>query len=116
MRCGLVEGRESSYTAESVSRGCKARASAGAGEEVPVAEEPYIDKEPQVVVTFATVSDAMAVEDSARSRALPGRLAPIPAKISAGCGMAWCAEASKRALLEGALRERGLSFEGIHII
>lgn len=86
------------------------------GTEAQIDREPQTGKDPQVVVTFATVSDAMAVEDSARSRALPGRLAPIPAKISAGCGMAWCAQASKRAPLEGALRERGLSFEGIHII
>lgn len=84
--------------------------------EPQIEREPQTGKEPQVVVTFATVSDAMAVEDSARAHALPGRLAPIPAKISAGCGMAWCAEASKRAMLEEALRERNLSFEGVYII
>ena len=47
-------------------------------------------KTPKIVLTFATTSDAMALEAAARDRGLPGRMIPIPSEISAGCGLAWC--------------------------
>ena len=47
-------------------------------------------KTPKAVVTFASTSDAMAVEAAAREAGFPGRMIPIPSEISAGCGLAWC--------------------------
>lgn len=41
------------------------------------------------VVTFSGTHEAFAFEDAARADALPGRLVPLPAAISAGCGLAW---------------------------
>ena len=46
-------------------------------------------KTPKAVVTFASTSDAMAVEAAARETGLPGRMIPIPSEVSAGCGLAW---------------------------
>lgn len=70
-------------------------------------------KTPHVVVTFATTSDAMAVEMAADAGAVPGRMIPVPSEISAGCGLAWCAPADARDELLGALEREGLSFEGV---
>ncbi len=41
------------------------------------------------VVTFSGTHEAFAFEDAARSAVLPGRIVPLPAAISAGCGLAW---------------------------
>ena len=50
----------------------------------------------KAVVTFASASDAMAVEAAAREARIPGRMIPIPSEISAGCGLAWCVPAEER--------------------
>lgn len=71
-------------------------------------------KRPKVVVTFATTSDAMAVEAAAREGGIPGRMIPVPSAISAGCGLSWCAPAEDREALEHALTERSLPFEAFH--
>ncbi|WP_449314720.1 DUF3343 domain-containing protein [Rubneribacter sp.] len=71
-------------------------------------------RSPKVVATFATASDAMAVEAAAREGGIPGRMIPVPSAISAGCGLAWCAQAGERAALERALAERSLAFEALH--
>ena len=42
-----------------------------------------------LVVTFSGTHEAFAFEDAARAEALPGRIVPLPAAISAGCGLAW---------------------------
>ena len=69
-------------------------------------------KTPHVVVTFATTSDAMAVEAAADAGVVPGRMIPVPSEISAGCGLAWCVPADMRGELLGALEREGLAFEG----
>lgn len=73
-------------------------------------------KTPKVVLTFATTSDAMAVEAAAREHGLPGRMIPIPSEISAGCGLAWCAPVEEREALEEGLRSAGLTYEGEHVV
>ncbi len=64
-------------------------------------------------VTFATVSDACAMEARAREFGLPGRLAPIPSCLSAGCGYAWVAPEGDRAALEEALARHAVAHEGV---
>ena len=71
-------------------------------------------KSPKVVVTFATTSDAMAMEAAAREHDVPGRIIPVPSDIDAGCGLAWCVDACEHAALEGALETYGLAHEGIY--
>ena len=46
-------------------------------------------KQPALVVTFSTTSEAMAAEKYSGERGLPGRLIPVPREITAGCGLAW---------------------------
>lgn len=70
-------------------------------------------KTPKAVVTFASTSDAMAVEAAAREHGIPGRVIPVPSEIDAGCGLAWCAEMQDREALIGALAKWGLSYQGL---
>ena len=70
-------------------------------------------KSPRAVVTFPTTSDAMAMEAAARAHGIPGRIIPVPSDIDAGCGLAWCADADERGVLEAALRDLALAYEGI---
>ena len=65
------------------------------------------------VVTFATTSDAMAMEALAREHGIPGRIVPVPSEIDAGCGLAWCADADEKGELLKGLDEYGIAHEGI---
>ncbi len=62
----------------------------------------------KLVVTFHTTADAMAMEKACKSQNAPGRLIPVPRQISAGCGLAWCAELSEREQLQEILRAIGV--------
>lgn len=42
----------------------------------------------QLVVTFATTTAAMEMEQRAEKAEISGRLIPLPSAISAGCGLA----------------------------
>jgi hypothetical protein len=41
------------------------------------------------VLTFDKTIDAIAAEKICLENNIPGRLIPLPVKISAGCGLAW---------------------------
>ena len=60
------------------------------------------EKKNCVVFAFHTTAAAMAMERLCREQGLPGRLIPAPRSITADCGMAWCAPAEDRAVLENA--------------
>ena len=71
------------------------------------------EKTPKIVVTFATPSDAMAMEATAREHGIPGRIIPVPSEIDAGCGLSWSANADDRKTLEARIAEFGLAHEGL---
>ena len=66
------------------------------------------------VIAFATTTQAMAMEACARRLGAEGRLIPLPPVIDAGCGLAWCAPAAARPVLEQMLREQQLGYAGIY--
>ncbi len=68
----------------------------------------------KLVITFHTTADAMAMEELCKKRGIGGRLIPVPRSISAGCGLAFCAEESALSELETAMSEIGLDREGVH--
>lgn len=41
------------------------------------------------IITFDTTSHAIAMEKYCKEHQIKGRLIPIPATISAGCGICW---------------------------
>ena len=50
-----------------------------------------IKKREQLIVTFYTTTDAMAMERLCKEHGVAGRIIPLPGEISAHCGLAWCA-------------------------
>lgn len=47
------------------------------------------EKHPFIVLSFHTTVTAMEWEKRCMETGVPGRLIPLPAEISAGCGLAW---------------------------
>jgi len=73
-------------------------------------------KTDQLVITFATTSAAMAMEQYCMENNLPGRLIPLPGEISAGCGLAWKTDPSYEAELKQTLNAAGLKWEWMTVI
>ena len=48
-------------------------------------------KELNLIVTFHTTTEAMAMEKYCKAMNIPGRIIPVPVSITAGCGLAWMA-------------------------
>lgn len=68
-------------------------------------------KERKLIVTFHTTADAMAMEQICREQKAPGRLIPVPRSISAGCGLAWCADPEYGGILKEIMEKAGISEE-----
>lgn len=66
------------------------------------------------MITFHTTADAMAMEKACKEHDVPGRLIPVPRVISAGCGLAWCAELEERKGIQGLMNTVGIEEEDIH--
>lgn len=73
-------------------------------------------KSDQLIITFATTSAAMAMEQYCMENNLPGRLIPLPGEISAGCGLAWKTDPSYEAELKQTLNAAGLKWEWMTVI
>lgn len=73
-------------------------------------------KTPALVISFANVTEALAVERYCQAAGLPGRIIPIPREITAGCGLAWKAAPEDRDALSAALERENLTFAGVYII
>ena len=71
-------------------------------------------KELKLVVTFHTTADAMAMEKASKESGTPGRVIPVPRAISAGCGLAWCADLSAREEITAMMQEAGIEPEDLH--
>lgn len=68
----------------------------------------------KLVVAFHTTSEAMAMEKECEKQGVPGRLIPLPTEISAGCGLAWCAELLDREQILPVLGSAGVTEEDIY--
>lgn len=71
-------------------------------------------KELKLVITFHTTADAMAMEKACKLHDAPGRLIPVPRSISAGCGLAWCADPDCRESLKALMDQVGVKEEDMH--
>lgn len=72
------------------------------------------EKEFRVIITFATTTDAMAMESYCMARDVPGRLIPVPSAISAGCGMCWSAPYVQKECVTRAIKDAALCCEGVY--
>jgi hypothetical protein len=71
-------------------------------------------KELKLVITFHTTADAMAMEKACKNEGAQGRLIPVPRAISAGCGLAWCADLTQREALCAVMKKINLKEQEIH--
>ena len=75
-----------------------------------------LKKSPTLIITFATTTQAMAMEKFCAQQNLPGRLIPVPRQITAGCGLSWKARPEEKDLLISALTEAGMKWAECHIL
>lgn len=68
----------------------------------------------KLVITFHTTADAMAMEKVCKEQDVPGRIIPVPRAISAGCGLAWCAQLEEREEIAAAMKAAGIEEEAMH--
>lgn len=73
-------------------------------------------KERKVVLTFATTTAAMHMEQCCKMNGLPGRLIPVPTAITAGCGLSWTVYPEEKEQVLAAMEKEGLEPEGIFIL
>lgn len=69
------------------------------------------EKKMRYLVTFHTTVGAMAMEKFCKNNNLPGRLIPVPREITAGCGMAWCADIEDRERLHPVLETEKMDYD-----
>ena len=75
-----------------------------------------LKKKPTLIITFATTTQAMAVEKFCMQNGLPGRIIPVPREITAGCGLSWKAAPEDRERLTAALTGAGMKWQEMHVI
>ncbi len=69
----------------------------------------------QLVVTFATTTAAMEMEQRAEKAEISdGRLIPLPSEISAGCGLAWKTELSEKDTIMNFMEQQKLHWEAMY--
>ena len=73
-----------------------------------------LKKEPKVVITFHTTTEAMHMEQVCKAHHADGRLIPVPRSITAGCGLAWCANPGSRAALLQLMEEQQIRYQAVH--
>ena len=73
-----------------------------------------IKKELKLVITFHTTTEAMAMEKACKECGADGRIIPVPRSISAGCGLAWCAELTDRDAVAAMMKQAGIEEEDMH--
>ena len=73
-------------------------------------------KKPTLIITFATTTQAMAMEKFCMENNLPGRIIPVPREITAGCGLSWKAKPEEQQLLTEILMEAGMVWQQMAVI
>lgn len=63
------------------------------------------------IITFATTTAAMAMEDHCKEKHLPGRIIPLPREISAGCGLCFKSDCLDEAFWQEELEKAQIRYE-----
>ena len=75
-----------------------------------------LKKKPALIITFATTTQAMAMEKFCAQQNLPGRLIPVPREITAGCGLSWKAQPQDKDILLEAMAAAEMKWMECHIL
>ncbi|MDD4238469.1 MAG: DUF3343 domain-containing protein [Desulfotomaculaceae bacterium] len=73
-------------------------------------------KEVRLVITFETTTNAMAMEKICKEKGGNGRIIPVPREITAGCGLAWCAEPKAKESLMKLMEDNNLKYDKVYEI
>ena len=73
-----------------------------------------LKKTEKLVITFHTTTEAMAMESACKKEGADGRLIPVPRVISAGCGLAWCADLTSEEALAALMTSHSISAQGVY--
>lgn len=71
-------------------------------------------KEWKVVITFATTTMAIHMEQYCKANHIPGRLIPVPSAITAGCGLAWVVYPKEKEEVLMKMKKEKIAAEGIY--
>lgn len=72
------------------------------------------EKRLQLIISFESTANAMAVERFCMGNGLPGRLIPVPKEITAGCGLAWKADITQKDELLKAFARENIEYDGVY--
>ena len=67
-----------------------------------------------IVITFATTTQAMQMEQYCKERQLPGRIIPVPSQISAGCGLAWKIHLDEQEQMINQWQQANIGWDGVY--
>lgn len=73
-------------------------------------------KKKALVITFATTSEAMAMEKFCEEKGIPGRLIPLPGEISADCGLAWKTLPCEEDRIEKSMEDHCIRWSSMYIL
>lgn len=68
------------------------------------------------IMTFHTTAAAIAMEKLCKREGLPGRLIPVPRKITSDCGMAWSAPPEEQERLAAAAAGSRIETAGFYTV
>lgn len=74
------------------------------------------EKKTQLVITFATTTGAMAMEQFCMANGIAGRLIPVPREITAGCGLAWKTGPEGKEEIQKTLQAHGVAWENMYLL
>ena len=73
-------------------------------------------KTEKCVFTFSSTADAMGMEKFCVEKGIAGRIIPVPTSITAGCGLAWCADINEKDNILKFIEENNVSYEGVYSV
>ncbi len=73
-------------------------------------------KTEKCVFTFESTADAMNMEKHCKECAIAGRIIPVPTSITAGCGLAWCADINEKENILKFIEKTCLKYQGVYSV
>ncbi|MDL2258904.1 DUF3343 domain-containing protein [Eubacteriales bacterium OttesenSCG-928-K08] len=73
-------------------------------------------KKTRLIVTFASVTEAMQMEETCKKANINGRLIPTPKELSGGCGLAWSCAPEEEAPVMALLNSNEIHFTQVSLL
>lgn len=70
----------------------------------------------KLVISFASITSAVATETACNEAGIAGRLIPTPREISAGCGLSWSCAPETELQITALLEQKKISWQHMRLI